>query len=276
MTRKLTLLAILSICFQVFSAQPLIVDLLTDFKAPITGADGDVRGSVMVRRGTKLTVLKADDGNLRVKKDNLEFTIAADKTNFTEALEAYKKRREALDRRTEELAQKRAAEAEEARNAAAAAAAEAASQQAPDALKELFGDNLVDSKGKKRSVDELSGKVVGIYFSAHWCPPCRAFTPKLVEFHEKMTAAGKPFEIVFVSSDRSEDAMFDYMKETKMPWLSLPFGDKHKGLLSGKFGVRGIPTLVIVNEAGETVTLNGRGEVGQLSPEDAYTRWAKK
>lgn len=273
MKHKLTLLAIFSICFQVFSAQPLVVDLLADYKAPITGADGKVRGSVKVRQGTKLTVLKSKAGMLTVKKDNLEFIIDADKTNFTEALAAYKQRQAALNKRAEEIAEKRAAEAAENRTEAETAAA---NQKAPDAIKELFGEKLVDGKGKDRSVDELTGKIIGIYFSAHWCPPCRGFTPKLVEFHQKMTAAGKPFEIVFVSSDRSKDAMFDYMKETKMPWLSLPFGDQHKGSLSGKFGVRGIPTLVIVNSEGETVTLNGRGEVGQLSPEDAYDRWSKK
>ena len=33
---------------------------------------------------------------------------------------------------------------------------------------------------------DLEGKVIGIYFSAHWCPPCRGFTPKLVEWYGKV------------------------------------------------------------------------------------------
>ena len=28
-------------------------------------------------------------------------------------------------------------------------------------------------------------KVFAIYFSAHWCPPCRGFTPKLAEWYTK-------------------------------------------------------------------------------------------
>ena len=46
--------------------------------------------------------------------------------------------------------------------------------------------------------------VVGVYFSAHWCPPCRGFTPQLAQLYKDVTAAGKKFGVVFVSSDRDE------------------------------------------------------------------------
>jgi len=34
--------------------------------------------------------------------------------------------------------------------------------------------------------EALIGKTVMIYFSAHWCPPCRKFTPKLIKFYKNM------------------------------------------------------------------------------------------
>ena len=155
---------------------------------------------------------------------------------------------------------------------AAAAAAAAAAPKAPEAIHELFGDELRDSRKKQVSVDALADKTIGIYFSAHWCPPCRAFTPSLVEFHNEMTQQGKPFEIVFVSSDRSKSDMYGYMKEMEMPWLALPFGDDHKQKLSQKYNVRGIPKLVIIDSAGELVTENGRGDVSQ-SGAKAFNGW---
>lgn len=136
-----------------------------------------------------------------------------------------------------------------------------ATAKAPDAIYELFGDKLRTAKNKPVSVDTLTDKVIGIYFSAHWCPPCRAFTPQLVKFYDKLQADGKPFEIVFVSSDRSKDAMYDYMKEMGMNWSALPFGDKNKELLAKKFNVSGIPKLVILNAKGELITENGRNYV---------------
>merc|ERR1711920_913124 len=117
---------------------------------------------------------------------------------------------------------------------------------------------MVQSKaGETSTADALAGKTVGIYFSAHWCPPCRGFTPQLVESYNTMTAAGKAFEIVFVSSDRDEAAFAEYFGE--MPWLALPYAKRElKAKLSKKFKVNGIPTLVIIDSDGKTITADGR------------------
>jgi len=64
--------------------------------------------------------------------------------------------------------------------------------------------------------------VAGLYFSAHWCPPCRGFTPELAKFYKQMKEkVGDKFEIIFISSDRSEGDWKGYFAE--MPWLSIPF-----------------------------------------------------
>ena len=46
--------------------------------------------------------------------------------------------------------------------------------------------NLIKADGtKKPSSEALAGKdIILIYFSAHWCPPCRGFTPILKDFYE--------------------------------------------------------------------------------------------
>jgi len=100
-----------------------------------------------------------------------------------------------------------------------------------------------------------------IYFSAHWCPPCRGFTPTLVEKYKALKDFGKKFELVFASSDKSEDQFNEYYKE--MPWLALPYADRaQKDKLAKFYGVSGIPMLAIINaQTGETVTTNGRGEI---------------
>lgn len=49
---------------------------------------------------------------------------------------------------------------------------------------------------------DLPDAVRGFYFSANWCPPCRAFTPQLADAYRRIRKKEPGFEIVFVSSDR--------------------------------------------------------------------------
>ena len=85
-----------------------------------------------------------------------------------------------------------------------------------------------------------------------------------------MKAAGKQFEIVFVSSDRDPPSFDEYFGE--MPWTSLPFADRdRKNKLSKKFKVQGIPTFVILDgKTGETITKDGRSAVMEDPSGEAF------
>lgn len=75
-----------------------------------------------------------------------------------------------------------------------------------------------------------------------------------------MQAAGKNFEVIFASSDRDESQFNEYFAE--MPWLAIPYADrKRKEQLSSRFGVSGIPMLVILDENREVITTKAVGAI---------------
>lgn len=96
-------------------------------------------------------------------------------------------------------------------------------------------------------------KYTALYFSAHWCPPCRLFTPKLVEWYNNFKPEHPDFELVFVSADRDEEAMKKYIKSEKMPWPAVKY-DKARSEAFGKFAADGIPYLVLIDENGKALT----------------------
>jgi len=108
-----------------------------------------------------------------------------------------------------------------------------------------------------KSSEAFAGKKqIGIYFSAHWCPPCRGFTPMLTKAYKtKLKSQG--FEVVFASSDSDRASCKTYFEEMG-DWLVMPFGDPLIEKLKSKFKVQGIPTLVILDSSGEVVTTEGR------------------
>ena len=126
---------------------------------------------------------------------------------------------------------------------------------------ELFGDQLTTKTGSASTADVCNGKkAIGIYFSAHWCPPCRAFTPVLAEFYlNAQEADDSGIEIIFVSSDQDQQSFDEYYGT--MPWTAVPFGSAKIRDLGSKFSVRGIPSLIILDPSGNVKDANGRGTV---------------
>eukprot|EP00756_Hemistasia_phaeocysticola_P004885 Hpha_TRINITY_DN13059_c0_g2::TRINITY_DN13059_c0_g2_i1::g.69024::m.69024/K17609/NXN; nucleoredoxin len=129
---------------------------------------------------------------------------------------------------------------------------------------------LQDKSGKQHSRDSLRGKVVAFYFSAHWCPPCRNFTPLLANFYKMAKEAGQPFEIVFVSGDRSAEEMQDYFTRDHGDWLTIAYDDATaRQALNRKYSVQGIPTLVVVDEKGTSVAEDARSAVHSAAQQGA-------
>jgi len=121
---------------------------------------------------------------------------------------------------------------------------------------ESISKYLVTPEGGKFSAyrkGATNPKYIAIYYSAHWCPPCRVFTPKLVEWYNEFKPKHKDFELVFASSDKDEAAMLEYMTEMKMPWPAISFSEnKESGV--DEYAADGIPYLVLLNAEGKNLT----------------------
>ena len=85
-----------------------------------------------------------------------------------------------------------------------------------------------ENYGTVKGEEALQGKVVGLFFSASWCPPCQHFVPVLREVYDELLSRDNAFEIIFVSMDKNEDDMMEYYKERHSTWLALKSGDPMK------------------------------------------------
>ena len=144
----------------------------------------------------------------------------------------------------------------------AAAATSGASHKRPPltGIAQQFSNSLMilDDNGNPKAVDSarLTGvKYWAFYYSASWCPPCRAFTPVLVDFYRSFKPSHPNFELIFVNDDHSESAMLSYMKTDSMPWPAVWYADiDNPELQSRKYCGPGIPCLVLVDDDGRVLS----------------------
>ena len=144
----------------------------------------------------------------------------------------------------------------------------------PTVLADHFKGDLVAWKNGSlaRCDDEMLAKkkLIALYFSAHWCAPCRKFTPQLVEFYNRVAPQHPEFDIVFVSFDRSPPGMETYMRDMQMPWPAIDFAKLPGKEALKKYAGESIPCLVLLDDSGKVIsdTYAGQKYVG---PEKVLT-----
>ncbi|EEQ98179.1 thioredoxin, putative [Perkinsus marinus ATCC 50983] len=158
----------------------------------------------------------------------------------------------------------------------------------------LAGKTLLKKDGSAVSADEVMLKkdIIALYFAAHWCPDCRAFTPTVNKFYEDVKAKNPDkLEIIFISSDKSENEQVAYHQNDMPDWLRVPFNDKRtRAVLKKEYGVcakkemedigmsdsqrkAGIPTLVVLSKNRRTVKVFDAGADIEKYGDAAVDRW---
>lgn len=113
-----------------------------------------------------------------------------------------------------------------------------------------------DSRGKTAKLKDFKGKILVLDFWATWCVPCKASFPAMQAAVNKYT--GDPeVEFLFIhTSDNTDDPLKDataYLQDHKFTFnLLMDYRDPQtkKSPVAGSFGVRSLPTKLIVDGGG--------------------------
>lgn len=91
---------------------------------------------------------------------------------------------------------------------------------------------------------DLKNKIAVVSFFATWCPPCKKELPLLNEFHYQHSK-DEDLKIIAVSTDKDKYLVPPFVKKNAFDF-PVYYGDG----IQSQFGVKGIPTIFIVDQEG--------------------------
>ena len=119
---------------------------------------------------------------------------------------------------------------------------------------------LPGADGKMLRLSDIvsKNKMTMVDFWASWCGPCRAEMPHVVKAYKDFHSKG--LEIVGVSLDERKDDWLNAVKELNMNWPQMSDLKGWNSKAAQLYHIQGIPASVLINQNGEIVGQDLRGE----------------
>ena len=114
-------------------------------------------------------------------------------------------------------------------------------------LKKYDGLTFLDAKNKELNLDDYRGNLILLNFWATWCAPCKEEMPSLDLLQNLENLDNLKIFPINVGQDNIKKAK-DFFDDLEIQHLELYFDTSIT--LAKKFGLRGIPTSILINKEG--------------------------
>ena len=134
-------------------------------------------------------------------------------------------------------------------------------------LKKYEDLTFLDSKKEQINLKDFKGKLILLNFWATWCAPCKEEMPSLDLLDKKASLDNLKIFPINVGQE-SEEKAINFFNDLKIKNLDTYFDSTMT--LAKKFGLRGIPTTILLNKDG----LEFARIVGSINFEnEEFIRW---
>ena len=107
---------------------------------------------------------------------------------------------------------------------------------------------LPDLNGMPVGLSDFRGKIVFLNFWATWCPTCVTEMPAMEKLHRKLK--NKDFAMVAISLQDSAAQVKNFFEKNKLTFTALL---DSTGEIGARFGLRVIPTTIIIDKTGRAL-----------------------